>query len=78
MNESKADLLKILKQEETNILRSIFGSSVRAHGPLIRGLMEPLNAVQMLIARIEKETTKSVSTKKVNTKSAAPTKAADK
>lgn len=81
MNEFTLTDLEMFKLEERNILREMRGANNRGgHGPVIRQLLEKLNAVQVLIARYEAtiEADKKVVSKKVTTKSAAPVKAADK
>ncbi len=81
MNEFTLTDLEMFKLEERNILREMRGATNRGgHGPVIRQLLTSLDAVQVIIARIEAviEADKKVVSKKVTTKSAAPVKAADK
>ena len=83
MDEFTLTDLEMFKLEERNILREMRGATGRGgHGPVIRQLLEKLDAVQVIIARIEAiieaDAKTKVVSKKVTTKSAAPTKAADK
>jgi len=81
MDEFTLTDLEMFKLEERNILREMRGATNRGgHGPVIRQLLEKLDAVQVIIARTEAviAADKKVVSKKVTTKSAAPTKAADK
>ncbi len=82
MNEFTLKDLEMFKLEERNILREMRGATNRGgHGPVIRQLLTDLDAVQVIIARLEAviaESTTTKASKKVTTKSAAPVKAADK
>jgi len=73
--------LEMFKLEERNILREMRGATNRGgHGPVIRQLLEKLDATHRIIDRLEGiiAADKKVVSKKVTTKSAAPVKAADK
>jgi len=73
MDEFKEKDLNMFRLEEKNILREMRGACARGgHGPMIRQLLDKLNAVQMLIERYEEivniEVKKKVVAKKVPTK----------
>lgn len=81
MDEFTLTDLEMFKLEERNILREMRGATNRGgHGPVIRQLLEKLDATHRIIDRLEGiiAADKKVVSKKVTTKSAAPVKAADK